>query len=135
MNLIVAVNKYNFIGNNGKMLWHSKEDFKHFKQKTMGGILIVGKTTYEVDLNKKELPGRELVVIGSNYNTLFEGVKKAIEAKKEIWVIGGLTIYNQLMPLIENIHISYVNNDLVGDKQFFIPSNYRGKIYKYYFDN
>jgi len=153
MKLIVAVNHKEFIGKEGKMMWRSKEDFKHFKKLTTGtygGILIVGKTTYENDLKGKELPGRECIVIGTNYHTLKEGVEKAILKShlvpglensynstvryKDIWIIGGSSIYQQLLPLTTEIHMSVINNEDEGDVKFEIPNNYRGKVYQYFFD-
>ena len=34
--IIAAVAKNNIIGNKGKIPWYIKEDFQHFKDKTMG---------------------------------------------------------------------------------------------------
>lgn len=139
MKIIVAVNKINHIGKDGKMLWKSSEDFKHFKELTMGGTLIVGRTTYEKCLNSRDLPGRDTIIIGTGYDNMFTSIKKAIkysESKdnKDIWVIGGSKIYTQLVPLCEEIHISIIENNWeLGDSTFFIPNNYRGKVYTYYF--
>ena len=55
---IAAINNKMFLGRDGKMMWKSSEDFKHFKKMTMGGILIVGRKTFEIDLGGKTLPGR-----------------------------------------------------------------------------
>lgn len=143
---IFARNKYGYIGKNGKLPWRSKEDFKHFKQKTKGGILIVGKRTWEDDLDQKPLPGRHMIVIGEGYNTVFQAVQKAILLQEElnnsknsetfvdIWVIGGATIYKQLLPLIEEFHISEINNSTAGDVRFDIPPDYRGKLFQYHFE-
>ena len=45
MKAIIAVNNLGFIGIGNGMLWKSSEDFKHFKEKTMGGRLLVGYNT------------------------------------------------------------------------------------------
>lgn len=135
MKMILAVNKLNYLGKEGKMMWRSKEDFKHFKNATMGCVLLVGKTTYEQDLKSKPLEGREMIVIGTGYNTLFSAVEQAIKSGKSIWVIGGVSIYNQLLPLVEEIHISHIDNNTdIGDVQFFIPENFRGNVTHYYFE-
>ena len=61
MKLILAVDKNWSIGNQGRLLYHLPRDLKHFKETTMGGILIMGRKTYE-SLPRK-LPGREMVVL------------------------------------------------------------------------
>lgn len=139
MKLIIAVNNLNYIGKDGKMLWKCKEDLQHFKQKTMGSTLIVGKTTHEQCLGGKYLNGRDTFVVGTGYyslcNAVFEAMKCTICMNNPtIWVIGGSQIYNQLVHLCDEIHISHINNNAVGDTQFLIPSNYRGKVFDYYFD-
>jgi dihydrofolate reductase len=148
MRLIVSTNRKGYIGKNGGLLCKSKEDMKHFKNTTMGGILIVGKTTYEKDLKGRPLKGRELVVVGEGYYTLFEAVEKAIKlswqgsevtmaaeiAKVPIWVIGGGSIYKQLVHLCEEIHLSIINNYDEGDVKFEIPTNYHGKVVIYNFE-
>ena len=151
MKLIVAVNKHGFIGKEGKMMWRSSEDFRHFKKMTsgpFGNLLIVGKTTYENDLKGKGLAGRKCIVVGTGYNTLFEAIEKAtFESRlipgtensygnqiRDIWIIGGSSIYQQLLPLANEIHMSIINNEDEGDTRFEIPSNYRGKVFKYEFN-
>jgi dihydrofolate reductase len=140
MKAILAKNNKDYIGKNGKLLVRSSDDFRHFKAKTMGGILIVGKTTFEVDLDKRMLPGRQTIVVGSGYNTLAEAIELAYEMKyntvdqePEIWVIGGKSMYMQLMPIIEEFHISIIDDDQEGDLKFELPEHYRGKVYYYHF--
>ena len=60
--LIAAIAKNNVIGRiNGKMLWHIKEEFKHFKDTTMGSAIIMGRKTFET--LGKPLKGRENIII------------------------------------------------------------------------
>jgi len=146
MKAIIAINNKGFIGKNGQMLWRSSEDFKHFKKMTIGegiNILIVGKTTFENDLQCKELINRTMLVVGTNYHTLPHAVRCAYShqslmgecttAHSDIWVIGGSSIYNQLLPLISEFHISHIDDDQEGDTSFELPSNFRGKVFHYNF--
>lgn len=146
MKAIVAINNQNYIGKDGKLLWKCKEDFKHFKSMTMGGILIVGAVTFEKDLNSKVLSGRDMIVIGSKirnpeYHSLYEGVMKAIMMsmankgdRREIWLIGGQSIYEQLLPMCDEVHISVINDDQVGDRKFVLPASYKGNVITYSFE-
>jgi dihydrofolate reductase len=47
INIIVACDRNGGIGVQGKIPWHFPEDFKHFKDTTMGGVCIMGRRTYE----------------------------------------------------------------------------------------
>lgn len=59
--LILAADPNGVIGVNGTMPWHYKSDFKRFKERTMGGTLIMGNSTWES--LPKPLPGRRCVVL------------------------------------------------------------------------
>lgn len=158
---IAAINNKGYLGKDGKMMWRSSEDFKHFKNITMGGILIVGRKTFEIDLRGKTLPGRTTIVVGSGHNTLGEALQQACALKAEndklastdkaleeklfgesevpvqeqhIWVIGGKSIYDQMAPLVDELHLSYINDDQDGDTSFDPMIWSRSKLFKYYFD-
>lgn len=144
---IIAINNLNYIGKGGKMMWRSSEDFKHFKEKTKGGILIVGATTFEDDLGSKALPGRTMFVVGSRnieYMTPYQAIRKAIllqesetdidVPKRQIWLIGGASLYEQLLPLIDELHVSIINDNQIGDRKFEIPKNFKGNKFFYNFN-
>ena len=61
---IVAIAENGVIGNGLEIPWHISEDFKHFKRTTTGGIIVMGRRTWE-SLGSKPLPNRENVVITS----------------------------------------------------------------------
>jgi len=162
---IVAKNRCGTLGKDGKLAWKSVDDFKHFKSKTRGAILIVGRKTFEVDLGGKELPGRRCFVVGKGYYTLFGALEAAIleslernkinacNAKpvdvsgsvrliqynsellnEDIWVIGGKSIYDQLGPLMEELHISTIMDDwTIGDVFYEEPRGFRGTCFHYEF--
>lgn len=151
MKLIVAVNNGSYIGKDGKLMWRCKADLQHFKTLTMGGVLIVGATTFTNDLRGKQLPGRKTYVVGKDYMRLSEAVREAVHWQTfiarnssgcdvdgpqypTIWVIGGSSIYKQLLPLCDEIHMSVINDDSEGDVKFEVPADYRGKVTKYHFE-
>ena len=153
MKLIVAVNNKNFIGKDGEMMWRSREDFQHFRRMTIGKFntpgessgymnnLIVGRTTFEKDLKGRTLPNRSTMVVGSTpgpFYSLQEAVRNALtqekEFKNETWVIGGSQIYQALIHLCTEVHISHINNDETGDTKFTIPPHFRGEVFNYNFE-
>lgn len=156
---IAAINNKMFLGRDGKMMWKSSEDFKHFKKMTMGGILIVGRKTFEIDLGGKTLPGRTTIVVGKGHHTLGEAVQKASVLKHDfdektriernedplgniseelptidIWVIGGKSIYDQMAPLVDELHLSRINDDQDGDTLFNPMIWERCKVFNYNFE-
>lgn len=142
MKLIVAVNNLNYIGKDGGMLWKCSADLKHFKNMTEHGTLIVGKTTFN---GLPPLKNRVLLVVTNkpqNHVKLKEGetlttrqviLEEALQMNPD-WVIGGGQIYNQTVHLCDEIHISRINDDSVGDTRFEIPSDYAGKVFHYNFE-
>jgi len=61
---IAAVGANGVIGDGTRMPWHLPEDLAHFKRVTMGGVLAMGRRTYE-SLGRP-LPGRTTIVITGN---------------------------------------------------------------------
>lgn len=127
--IIAAVSLNNVIGKDGNIPWHSKEDFKHFKNTTMGYPLIMGRKTFE-SLGKP-LPGREHLVVtrNSNYKTEFEKVKifssldEAISFTEKlntekIFIIGGGEIYKAAIKYADILIISRMKINVEGDTYF-----------------
>ena len=71
---IAAVSLNGVIGNGLQIPWHIPEDFKHFKKTTLGGIIVMGRKTWE-SLGAKPLPKRENVVITSTPEKIGAGAK------------------------------------------------------------
>lgn len=63
LGLIVVVAKGSgAIGRNNALLWHIREDLKHFKRTTSGHAIIMGRRTFE-SLGSKPLPKRHNIVV------------------------------------------------------------------------
>lgn len=155
---IMALNNFGFLGKGGKMMWRSSEDLKHFKEMTKDSVCIVGSKTYENDLKDIKHEGRHFVVIGSNYTkTVSKAIHEAytlagkvvlvnvdkklsisehiIELKqtKGIYVIGGKSIYDAFIDIIDEWHISKIDDSQIGDVTFEIPNKIKEKITFYKF--
>lgn len=130
ISLIVAIAKNGVIGkSNGKMSWHVKEEFQHFKDTTFGYPIIMGRKTFET--LGKPLKGRLNVIVtrNKNYKTEFEEViiktslEEAIDHCKslnpeKIFIIGGAEIYKQSFDIVDEMIISYMKFDADGDVKF-----------------
>lgn len=123
--IIVAMTRDRVIGLDGKMPWHISDDMKLFKKITLGGTVIMGRTTFESI--GKPLPGRNNIVVSATVkeisgSTVFpafeEAVKKAEALGSKIFFIGGASIYKQALPLARALHVSWVKQEYAGDTHF-----------------
>ena len=126
MKAIIAINKAGFIGKDDKLPWRCKDDLNHFKEMTMGCKLLVGRTTFE---SMPKLDGREMIVVGKGYNTFEEALNKEPD-----WVIGGKRLYESTIHFCDELHISEINDETIGDTRAPDFKEYKGRIIKYKFD-
>lgn len=126
MKAIIAVNNLGYIGLNGEIPWYSREDFRHFKDLTKDSTLLVGFNTYP---SVKAIDGK-------NGRTLFEDMK-ILDCYKADWCIGGKKTYEKYCYLFDELHISYINDNTIGDTTFPLFKNLKKdcKIFRYYFDS
>lgn len=129
MDLIVAVDANWGIGKDGDLLHPISADLKYFRRKTTGNVLVMGRKTLESFPNKKPLPNRVNIVLTNNKNYEAEGivlchgidelpeVLKAYE-DKQIFIAGGGTIYEQLLPLCETAYVTKIYETYEADTVF-----------------
>ena len=129
MNLIAAVDKNWAIGYKNELLVRIPEDQKWFRETTTGKAVIMGRKTLESFPNKSPLKNRLNVVITSdtNYNVpgvvVVHSIDEAVEAVKDypdddVYVIGGESIYRQMLPLCRTAHITKVDYAYQADAHF-----------------
>ena len=127
ISLIVAASINNAIGKENQLLWHLPNDLKFFKNTTWGGVVIMGRKTFE-SVNKP-LPGRTNIVITKQpdwnaenvevANSLDDALEKATALNfKEIFIIGGGEIYKQSITIANRIYLTKVHTEIDGDTFF-----------------
>jgi dihydrofolate reductase len=124
---IAAISQNRAIGKLGKLPWHLPEDYAWFKQKTMGGTVIMGRKTYASI--GKPLPGRQTVVLSRSGKPI-SGVticpelhslaKMLSEMPGPYWVCGGVEIYRQLLRNCDLLYLTRIKRVVDGDA-FFPP--------------
>lgn len=119
MNFIVAVSKEFAIGKDNDLLFNLPSDLKYFKEKTIGKVVVMGERTYH-SLPFRPLKNRTNIVLSSDPNFMDEGVIIARSLddlldilKKyntdDIFVIGGGSVYNLLMPYCKYAYVTEVD--------------------------
>src|SRR3989344_7091005 len=126
--IIAAVAQNNVIGFKNRIPWHIPEDFKHFKDTTMGHPVLMGKNTFESIMATlgKPLPGRTNLVLSQEDMEVPEGVHlyhsldQAFSEwrNKDLFVIGGASVYTQAMPHADTLYITHIAQPPEGDTSF-----------------
>ncbi|MBV1879455.1 MAG: dihydrofolate reductase [Pseudomonadales bacterium] len=134
LHIIAACASNLVIGQGTQIPWRVEGEQKIFKQITMGGVLIMGRITYESI--GRPLPGRTTIIVSRNSDLSQSGcimansIKQAIEIGKrsdqEIYIAGGGDIYRQTLPLADIVHLTTIDIEVEGDIYFppFPTSNF-----------
>lgn len=127
ISLLVAMDRNRVIGAKNDLPWHLPNDLKFFKELTTGHTIIMGRKTYESI--GKPLPNRKNVVLTKqthdfpepvevihNLETIMEWDKKNIN--EELFIIGGGSIFKQMLFRADRLHITYIDAEFAGDTYF-----------------
>lgn len=123
---VIAITPSGVIGRDGDMPWRLSSDLRRFKRLTMGGVLIMGRRTYESI--GRPLPGRRTIVITRNENWSADGVERASDPDEALskagndraFVVGGAEIYRQLLPKCNHLFLTRVWSAVEGDTKLSI---------------
>lgn len=129
MNIIVAVDSKWAIGFQNKLLVRIPADQRFFRQETINKAVIMGRKTLESFPGGKPLKDRLNVVISSNPDykiddaVVVNTIEDALEAVKgysseDVYVIGGESIYRQMLALCDTAHITKVDYMYKADTYF-----------------
>lgn len=124
--IIVATDSNNGIGYRNNLLVHLPGDLKRFKKITMGHCVIMGKKTWE-SLPGKPLSGRKNIVLTDNELDCFDCAEtarsidealKLCDKGREIFIIGGGSVYRQFMPLADRLMVTHIHKEFKSDTFF-----------------
>ena len=126
MELIVAVYDDWGIGKDGTQPIALSADRKFFRETTRGAMVIVGRRTIEDFPGQKPLPGRENVALTRTEQeipgfTVCTSPEKACELAKtaeRAMVIGGGSIYRQMLPFCDTAYVTKVHYTPESDTYF-----------------
>ena len=129
MNLIAAVDKNWAIGRNNKLLVSIPDDMKFFRETTTGKVVVMGRKTLESFPGKKPLKNRVNIVLTGDRSYQADGAvivhdmeELHEELKKypseDIYVIGGESIYKQLLDECDVAHITKIDFAYEADAWF-----------------
>ncbi len=119
------------IGRKNGLLFRLPLDMKFFKETTTGHTVCMGENTLLSFPGSKPLKDRVNIVLSQDETHEYDGVinvhtfedflseiKKA-EEKDDVFVIGGASVYRQMLPYCHKVYLTKVNKD--GDAEVFFP--------------
>jgi dihydrofolate reductase len=144
------------IGKEGKLLQRVPEDMKFFMQKTTGKVVVMGRGTFESLPGQQPLKDRVNIVLSKSGQFDCEGliVCRSLEelfqklenyASADIFVIGGESVYTQLLPYCSEAYVTRFEKEFEADRHFpdldllenwvlvskSPQSNYKGMDFRY----
>lgn len=133
MKQIVNVDLKFGIGLNNQLLVKIPHDLEFFKQQTLNKIVVMGKSTFLSLPKQKPLPNRINIVLTHQLDFNYPGVIVAssiqhlLEILKsynldDVYVIGGASIYQQLLPYCDQLLVTKTFYDFGADR-FYINLN------------
>lgn len=130
--VVVARARNGVIGRNGDLPWRLRSDLQRFKQVTLFKPCIMGRKTWD-SLPLKPLPGRLNIVLTRDSSFEAKGAvvcqsfSEALEiaaeqaeedGAEEICVIGGVALFELVLPRAKRLYITEVEAEPEGDAVF-----------------
>jgi dihydrofolate reductase len=137
MKAIMAMSENRCIGKENKIPWYVPNDFKWFKEFTMGNTLIVGKNTFDtlpllknreclvlVKEDKIMVTNPNQYLVNNNSMTgqliTMTDIESYSQFRKDYLIVaGGAKTYIKLLPYITEFYVTHVNGNYDGDT--FMP--------------
>ena len=123
------MDKEKAIGKNGEIPWHYPEDLKHFKEKTVGYPVVMGRKTYlSLPKDFRPLPDRKNIVLTRSdpdfdesveiVNSLDQAYSVAADYRDKMFIAGGASIYEQTLDEADKMILTRVPGTHDGDTFF-----------------
>lgn len=132
--IIAAVANNGIIGQGQRLPWHLPADLRHFRRTTWGHPIVMGRRTFESIGHS--LPGRWNLVVSRTLTAVIDGIDivssleealQRVQTAPEVFVIGGASLYTQVFPHANRLHLTRIQADFEGDTYFpdFYPADWR----------
>ena len=130
---IMACDEQGGVGRQGKLPWpHIERDFQWFMNQTIHGVIVMGRSTWNDPQLGHPMPDRISYVVTSRPESceqahghlstnLCDNIQH-LESKypsKQIWIIGGVNLIEQTLPIIDQFYLSRIPDTYECDR--FLP--------------
>jgi dihydrofolate reductase len=128
LSMIAAVARNGAIGKDNALSWTDPEDLKHLRRVTMGCPVIMGRKTWDsLPERFRPLPGRRNLVVTRDVTWRSPGAESAASMEDALamlgdvakaFVIGGAQMYTLALPLVDELVLTEVDAEPIGDTFF-----------------
>ncbi|MDE6365667.1 MAG: dihydrofolate reductase [Lachnospiraceae bacterium] len=126
MHLIAAVDNNWAIGYQNSLLVRIPRDQQMFREMTEGKVIVVGRKTFETFPQKQPLKNRVNIILTREQKYTVKGavvvhsMKELMEElqkydPEDIYVAGGASLYEQLLPCCDTAHITKIDYTYQAD--------------------
>lgn len=130
ISIVVAKSANHVIGVDNQLPWRLPSDLKWFKETTTGGVVVMGRKTFESI--GKPLPDRINVIISKQpvpiewaskvvwVNSIQQAMDyvRGLDGMIKTFIIGGSEIYRQFISLVDQVYLTEVGAEIEGDATF-----------------
>jgi len=140
INAIFAADMYGGLGLQGSLPWpHNSNDLKHFKNLTTGGIVVMGRRTYDDPKMPKTLKDRTVYVVSNRMiadsvhqikGDIVSKILKLEQANPDrtIWVIGGADVLEQCESIYDRIYLTHIKGSYRADTKINLKLLLSGRL-------
>lgn len=126
---IWAQDQAGLIGKNQTLPWHLPAELKHFKERTTGHAILMGRVTFD-GMNRRVLPNRITLILthDKDYRVedenvlIFHDVAAVLDwyrsQDKDLYIIGGGQIFSAFESYLDQAVVTYIHAILEGDTYF-----------------
>ena len=130
ISIIAAAAENGTIGLNGAIPWDIPQDRKYFRMITTGGIVVMGRKTYEsigfplperfnIIISRKDSFSGENICSAASIKESLEIISEISDKyPKGIFICGGGQLYKEFLPLAERIYLTEIYENYEGDTFF-----------------
>lgn len=129
MKAILSVDLNCGIGFKNRLLERVPEDMKFFRRMTLGKVVVMGRETFESLPGREPLKDRINIIVSTNRNLKIQGAtvcgslselfgELAKYPPEDVFVIGGESLYRQLLPYCSEVYITKFHKSYEADRYF-----------------
>ena len=128
LSMIVTVDRNWAITKDHKALVSIPDNLKFVRDTTYGKVIMMGRHTFEYSFNEKVLPNRTTIIVAKDpgykvngaivVHNLKDALQMADYEHNDIYVLGGQRLYNDLLHLCDEVHVTAVDYAYAADSYF-----------------
>lgn len=140
MNIIVMTDREGCIGVNGDQVLHLHNDLIRFHEYTENKVVVCGSKTVKTFPNQLPLKNRSTIILSNTLDknefigcpdrniTICNDIRDIIMLPKyvntsDIWIIGGASIYRQLIPFVDRVILTEVDTVFTGENKVYFTAD------------